>query len=330
MWDENFLYVCALIESDFTVTAEFTEHNSPIFQKDSDFEVFLDPAGSCSRYKEFEMNAINTVWNLMVDRPYDDGGGEYSGRIAKPGEERYYEVSAQRTAARVMSGKLNDHDGGGATWAVELALAHSDTLSAGTRGSSPPRRGDMWRINFSRVEKKGAINWTWQPQRIWDPALKRVAGKVAMHLPDSWGYVVFGGSTTSETDGPLGEIPTPRGGGGGEEASAAAPVVPSDLRDPAWPERLAAANIYYAQRRFSEINGGDYAADVVQLSELLDSSIMGPFVDGGGEADASIRLSDDKRHYAVTVTGPAGRAVTITDERLTTVTGPAGDASEMS
>eukprot|EP00566_Odontella_aurita_P027222 CAMPEP_0113567240 /NCGR_PEP_ID=MMETSP0015_2-20120614/23161_1 /TAXON_ID=2838 /ORGANISM="Odontella" /LENGTH=164 /DNA_ID=CAMNT_0000469603 /DNA_START=50 /DNA_END=541 /DNA_ORIENTATION=- /assembly_acc=CAM_ASM_000160 len=68
MWDEDFLYVCALIESDFTVTAEFTDRNSPIFQKDSDFEVFLDPAGTCARYKELELNAINTVWNLMIDK----------------------------------------------------------------------------------------------------------------------------------------------------------------------------------------------------------------------------------------------------------------------
>uniref|UniRef100_A0A7S4HKW8 Carbohydrate-binding domain-containing protein n=1 Tax=Odontella aurita TaxID=265563 RepID=A0A7S4HKW8_9STRA len=324
MWDEDFLYVCALIESDFTVTAEFTDRNSPIFQKDSDFEVFLDPAGTCARYKELELNAINTVWNLMIDKPYGDGGGEYSGRIAEPGEERYYEVYSQRTATKLVSGTLNDPDGGGATWAVELALAHSDTLSDGTAGESP-RRGDMWRINFSRVEKRGDVNWTWQPQRIWDPVEKRVAGMVNMHLPDSWGYVVFGGPATSEgKQGQLslfGESPMV---GDGWDATLC------DIRDPSWPERIAAANIYYAQRRFSEINGGFYAAFIFQLSDLLDADILGPFINGGGKAGVSIQLSDDKKHYVGTVTGPGGTEVTVTDSRFTTSARTSGETTETS
>ena len=79
-----------------TVEAHFTERNSPIFQKDSDFEVFVDPLGSCHGYKEYEVNALNTVWNLMLDRPYGDGGVEHSGRIAKPGDALYYDVKHQK------------------------------------------------------------------------------------------------------------------------------------------------------------------------------------------------------------------------------------------
>jgi len=47
-----------------------------------------------------------------------------------------------------------------------------------------PRVGNMMRINFSRVERQGAINWTWQPQVVWDPKNQRYTGYVAMHLPD--------------------------------------------------------------------------------------------------------------------------------------------------
>ena len=77
-------------------------------------EVFVDPAGSNHWYKELEINAINTVWNLMLSKPYMDGGDEHSGRIATEGEPRYYEAVAQRTATRVLSGQLGDS--GGATW----------------------------------------------------------------------------------------------------------------------------------------------------------------------------------------------------------------------
>ena len=33
------------------------------------------------------MRSYNTILNLMVDKPYADGGVEHSGRIAKPGDE---------------------------------------------------------------------------------------------------------------------------------------------------------------------------------------------------------------------------------------------------
>ena len=63
--DDDYLYIGAMLGSDFETQAHFTQRNSPIFQKDSDFEVFVDPFGSCQNYKELELNAINTVWNLI-------------------------------------------------------------------------------------------------------------------------------------------------------------------------------------------------------------------------------------------------------------------------
>jgi hypothetical protein len=63
---------------------------------------------------------------------------------------------------------------------------------AGT--ACPPKSGDEWRVNFSRVEwefdrvqdgyiKKEGVpcdNWVWSPQ-----------GVVNMHVPEMWGYVDF-------------------------------------------------------------------------------------------------------------------------------------------
>ncbi len=59
-------------------------------------------------------------------------------------------------------------------------------------GMLPPSIGTMWRINFSRVEKRGDVNWTWQAQIAWDAVGHQFAGNVNMHLPDAWGYLVFG------------------------------------------------------------------------------------------------------------------------------------------
>jgi len=160
VWDEDYLYIGALIETDFETIAEFEDRNSPIFQKDSDFEVFIDPIGSCHWYKELELNAINTVWNLMLDKPYMDGGSEHSGRIAKPTEKNYYEVYHQKTAVRVLEGRLNT-PGGGTIWSLEIAVSYKDILSHIVDAPGPIKLGTTWRLNFSRVENKGDINWTW-------------------------------------------------------------------------------------------------------------------------------------------------------------------------
>ena len=160
VWDEEHLYIGALIVTDFETIAEFKARNSPIFHKDSDFEVFIDPVGSCHWYKELELNAINTVWNLMLDKPYNDGGSEHSARIAGPGEKNYYEVYQQKTAAKVLDGELNT-PGKGTMWSLEIAISYKDVLSHVEHHPNPLKLGGMWRVNFSRVENQGDINWTW-------------------------------------------------------------------------------------------------------------------------------------------------------------------------
>jgi hypothetical protein len=289
VWDETHLYIGALLESDFETQAHFTERNAPIFQKDSDFEVFTDVFGSCHDYKELEVNAINTPWNLMLNKPYDDGGVEHSGRIAKPGDALYYDVKRQKTATRLLHGKLNDPNHP-ATWSIEVALSYQDLL-AHVEGKERflPKIGTMLRINFSRVEKQGSINWTWQPQIVWDPYRRRYSGYVAMHMPDSWGYFVFAEPSTI-------------GNGGHEEPTILLP------KDPAWPGRLAAMNIYYAQRVYFQQNGGKYASTISDLSGFLDETIVQPF-------DIDIIPTQDG-YIANLVGNPDASIVTIRQDRL--------------
>jgi hypothetical protein len=315
IWDDSHLYFGAMLESDFETQAHFTERNSPIFKKDSDFEVFVDPMGTTHDYKELEVNAINTIWNLLLDKPYDNGGAEHSGRIAKPGEKYYYEVYKQRTAVQLLKGRLNDPNEG-ATWSVEIALSYDDIFANITKKcdcngrDNPPVVGSMWRINFSRVEKQGDINWTWQPQVVWDAARRRYSGYVAMHLPDAWGYIVFG-------DG---------GGNGQNNASPDALIEDRSSsvssihgRDPTWPARLAAMNVYYAQHYYRSNNSDNsFASDMEQLKDLVDQKIVEPF-------DIRIQLfssmngagtSGTNDEFTVTVRqGQDCQVVTVTQDR---------------
>ena len=44
-WDDEYLYIAAILESDFEVRATFQQRNEPIYQQDSDFEVFRGTQG---------------------------------------------------------------------------------------------------------------------------------------------------------------------------------------------------------------------------------------------------------------------------------------------
>src|SRR5688572_18783272 len=72
LWDDKFLYIAAEIEETH-VWGTLTNHDSVIFH-DPDFEVFIDPVGRTQPYYEFEMNALNTTWDLRLDKPYQDNG----------------------------------------------------------------------------------------------------------------------------------------------------------------------------------------------------------------------------------------------------------------
>ena len=107
--------------------------------------------------------------------------------------------------------------------------------------------GGLWRINFSRVEKKGDINWVWSPQVVWDANRTKHAGIIGMHLPDAWGWVQFA------------------------PAEGAPP-----LRDVTWPARLAALNLYYAQHLYMGMTG-NFSTSVSALEPYLDHQITSPF-----------------------------------------------------
>ncbi len=180
LWNDEYLFIGAELE-ETQIWAYETEHDSVIFH-DNDFEVFIDPDGDNHLYGEFEMNALNTTWDLLLIKPYRDGGPAVNG----------WEIKGLKTAVHV-DGAINDPSKPSRGWSVEIAMPwHALGEIAGRK--SPPEEGDQWRINFSRVEwhvdvvdgkykKRPGLhedNWVWSPQ-----------GVVDMHRPWMWGYMQF-------------------------------------------------------------------------------------------------------------------------------------------
>jgi hypothetical protein len=139
LWDDEALYIAAELEEPH-VWATLTEHDSVIFH-DNDFEVFLDPDGDNHLYAELELNAKNTTWDLLLTKPYRDGGKALNG----------WEIKGLKTGV-LVNGTLNDPRDKDTGWTLEIRWPWKGLKELMTQPAMPPKDGEQWRINFSRVE----------------------------------------------------------------------------------------------------------------------------------------------------------------------------------
>src|SRR5262249_740074 len=129
LWDDQFLYVYAELEEPH-VWGTITRKNAVMFQ-DNDFEVFLDPDGDNHNYYEFEMNALNSIWELSLAKPYKDGGP-----VTNP-----HNLAGAKSAVHVR-GTINnpaDKDDG---WSVEIAFPMNELKQFAGNTACPPHDGD--------------------------------------------------------------------------------------------------------------------------------------------------------------------------------------------
>lgn len=180
MWDDKYLYIAAeMIEPHIWGT--LTERESVIFI-DNDFEVFLDVLGTTHNYMEYEVNALGTEWDLLLTRPYRDGGAPLNA----------WNMNGMRSAVKIY-GTLNDPSDTDEKWTFEMAIPLS-TLQEVRHRKPEIQEGEQWRLNFSRVQwhhdiKDGKYvkrpntpedNWVWAP-----------TGKINIHEPEYWGFLQF-------------------------------------------------------------------------------------------------------------------------------------------
>jgi hypothetical protein len=256
LWDDAALYIAAELEEPH-IWATLKDHDAIIFH-DNDFEVFLDPDGDSHLYGELELNALNTTWDLLLSKPYKDGGRAINA----------WEITGLKTAVHV-NGTLNDPSDTDRGWTVEIRWPWAG-LKELTRSPVPPKDGDQWRVNFSRVQWDTEVvggkyekvkgrkehNWVWSPQGVID-----------MHRPERWGYLQF--STA------MGEV--------------------AFRPDPTAAARDLLHRVYYTQRDYRKANG-KYATAAADLG-LSGASIE--TTAGGFEASAEAP-GDKKRRVVIT------------------------------
>ena len=185
LWDKNYLYIYAKMHEEH-VWGDIKKRDEVIFYN-NDFEVFISPSNDTHNYGEIEVNALNTVWDLVLNKPYNVGG--------KP--KNKWNLNNLKTAV-FIKGTLNNSQDIDKYWSVEMAIPLNAFAELKNRPKKNPISGEQWRVNFSRVQWEHDIidgvysrkkennkflpeyNWVWSNQ-----------GAINMHLPENWGYIHF-------------------------------------------------------------------------------------------------------------------------------------------
>lgn len=184
MWDEEALYILAWLEESHIWA--YLENRDDIVFRDNDFEVFVKPDPSTEHYFEYEINARNTLLDLLMTKPYNKGG-----------KAILTWNSPAISHAVGLEGTLNDPSDIDRGWWVEIRLPYHDISHHGS--DIAPGEGRSWTINFSRVQWQTTVedgkyvkvkdengrnvpedNWVWTPQHV-----------INMHVPEHWGTVQF-------------------------------------------------------------------------------------------------------------------------------------------
>ena len=193
VYDEDNLYFYAKMKEPH-IWGTLKQRDTVIFYN-NDFEIFIDPDGDTHNYMEFEMNALNTVWDLFIVKPY---------REPAPIVDSW-DIQGLQSAVHI-SGTLNDASDEDDYWSVEVAIPWEVLKEANIHNNIPEE--EFWRINFSRVNwdfdlndgtysRKKAENGEYLPEYnwVWSPQ-----GVINMHEPEHWGYVYFSSKNAGEQD----------------------------------------------------------------------------------------------------------------------------------
>ena len=190
LWDSTYLYVFAELEEPH-IWATLKKRDTVIFYN-NDFEIFIDPSNTTYNYGEIEINALNTVWDLRLERPYRAG--------VKADND--WNLKGLKSAVNIY-GTLNNPKDIDSLWTLEIAIPLVE-ISNLKETKEKPKPGEQWRLNFSRVEWDFDIidnrysrkkendkflkeyNWVWSNQKV-----------INMHEPEKWGYVEFSIDSTN-------------------------------------------------------------------------------------------------------------------------------------
>lgn len=180
IWDNQYLYIAAQMEEPH-IWANPKPATDIIF-KDNVFKIFIDPDNNMNDDFEIQINPLNIMLFLVMNKPYRDGGKPVSG----------WEPTGYQSAVNIK-GTLNNSLDTDKEWIVEIALP----LAA--LGLNPEKQTSAFRVNFLRTGFDFKVE-----NGVYSKALdtngKSFAphyaswssqGIINMHYPERWAYGIF-------------------------------------------------------------------------------------------------------------------------------------------
>jgi len=194
LWDNKNLYIYARLYEKH-IWGDITKRDAVIF-KNNDFEVFIKPTHLYNNYGELEINALGTVWDLLLDKPYRLGGKANT----------KWNIDNLKSDV-FISGTINNPSDEDNYWSCEISIPLNEILKINGPNYDNVKSGDIWRANFSRVQwehdlidgkysrkkennkLKREYNWVWTRQ-----------GQINMHIPENWGFIYFNNEEEKNKD----------------------------------------------------------------------------------------------------------------------------------
>jgi hypothetical protein len=236
LWDDYYFYIGADLEEPH-VWGTFLWHDQ-IICLENNFEIFIDATADHHNYVEIEINALNTVWDLVLNKPYRD----------KCNPDQAWNIYGLQKDVFV-DGTLNNPKDIDKGWSIEFAIPWK-ALAEYSGYQGPPPDQTQWRINFARTEfEHEVITSDHTTSDVKNNAYKKKEdGKVdiwswrshgirGLHAPEMFGIVQF---TRSQ------------------------PGKAKWIEDLAEEARLVLLDVYYAQSDYFKIHG-KYASDIKNL-----------------------------------------------------------------
>jgi hypothetical protein len=150
-WDQKNLYI-AFECPDTDIFSEMKERDAKLWMQDA-VEVFIDANQDGQDYLELQVSPQGVIFDSYFPR-HRQGQADFNSGL---------EVAVD------VQGTINSRDDQDQRWVVEMAFPFSDAKGRGKYPLSlPPKVGDVWRVNFLRVDVSKGVA---QRAGAWSPPL---------------------------------------------------------------------------------------------------------------------------------------------------------------
>lgn len=180
-WDDEAIWFAAQLQEE-NVWGHIVKRDT-ISYWDNDFEIFIDPTADAVDYFEYEMTALNQMFDMWHEN--DNNRNALA--------DGTYDAPNMRHAVQVQ-GTLNYHHDIDDGWTIEVMIPYADMTEWNPRMSVPPQRGDMWRFNFSRVQFMHVYTQLFPYLLPYSPVEDWVWASTfsgSLHIPEMWGKGLF-------------------------------------------------------------------------------------------------------------------------------------------